>query len=1011
MKNIPKFCIDHPVTTIVFNLLFIVIGIIGFARLQVRELPQFQSGTVKINTTYSGASPEVVENQVTSVIENYISGVEGVKYISSNSSTASSSIKIVFKEGYDINQGLNDLRDKLAVARRRLPVAIDAPIISKVGGDQQSFFINIIDPNRSVTELYDYVKHNIVQDFENIEGVSSVGVGGSDPYSMRIWLNPGKMSALNVTVGDIIGSLRAQNSFYPGGAITAPAQEFSVNVDSILSRAGQFQNIIVKKQDNYFVKMSDVAKVNVGQGDIDSMARINGKDSVIMGISLQSLANPVSVEQVLKNKIKFLNKVVPQGMNIKLVYSEATFIRDSISEVYKTIFEAIILVSLVVFLFLGSIRAAFIPVITIPFCLIASFAILYYLGFSINNMTLLALVLSIGLVVDDAIVILENVHRHIEEDMIPKTAALLGSQEISTAIVIMTLTLASVYAPIGFAGGMAGKIFGEFAFTLAGAVLISGFVALTLSPMLCSKILQAHNSEKPYEQKLEQIAHKAESKYQNILSKVLNNKKMYFILISLFIIIGIFSYIRMKSELAPSEDQGYFLTFIDTPPNTNFDYANEKFKKLENILLNKKYFPDNEDVISIVPNIIFTVLKGYDSRTKPTQYYINESNKQVSAIPGIISYSFIPTVFSMGGGKDISFIVKYNGSYDSLAKILANFKKKLEKNPGLTKVTTSLKMDQSQIDINLHREEIADLGINIQNIGNSLQVLLGGMHVTDFKYGANLYEVYLQAPRSLRDAQSKIENYYVKSSHDDMIPLSSLVSIKNKTAAASLEHRDKMRSGKIKANLAPGYKLGDAINYIEKLAKKDLSNKAQYTWSGQVQYYLESGHTMLFLIALALIFIYLILSSQFESFIDPIIIMFTVPFSIAGAVIVLYLAGGTNNLYTQIGYVTLIGLITKHGILITEFANRKLEQGLSVLDAVTGAAVVRLRPILMTTAAMVLGAMPLVLASGPGSHARNQLGLVIVGGMTLGTIFSLLVVPMVYVVIKNLFVRKNNIEI
>ncbi len=409
-----------------------------------------------------------------------------------------------------------------------------------------------------------------------------------------------------------------------------------------------------------------------------------------------------------------------------------------------------------------------------------------------------------------------------------------------------------------------------------------------------------------------------------------------------------------------------------------------------------------------MPNIIFNVLNDFDKRKKDAGYYINLANKELSTIPGITAFAFSPSPFAMGGGnKGLSLVVKYTGSYDELAVILANFKDKLKENKSLTNVDTSLKMDQNQIEVNLDRDRIADLNINIQDIGNTLQVLLGGMHVTDFKYGANLYDVYLQADRKERDIQNKINDFYIKNSFGQMIPLASIVSIKNKTASAQLAHRDKMRSGKISANLAPDYKLGDAINYVEKLAKENLSNKAQYAWSGQAEYYLESGNTMIFLVVLALVFIYLILSAQFESFIDPIIIMFTVPFSIAGAVIVLYLAGGTNNLYTQIGYVTLIGLITKHGILITEFANRKLDEGLAIIDAVVSAAKIRLRPILMTTAAMVLGAVPLVIATGAGSHARNQLGWVIVGGMTLGTIFSLLVVPMVYVVIKSLYRRSG----
>ncbi|MFA6037894.1 MAG: efflux RND transporter permease subunit [Legionellales bacterium] len=999
--QLPEICIKRPVFAVVINVLLVIIGLVGFERLAVRQLPVTEQFVANIETVYLGASADLIEEEITTRIENRLTGVEGIDAILSNSYEGASDITIRFQPNYDIGEGLNDVRDQLSAVRGFMPEDAEDPILSKADPNTSpTIFIGFNDEKRSALELTDYIERYVRADFEQIQGVARVQVFGRRDYSVRVWLDPAKMAARNVTADDIATMLEEQNQTLPGGSIESTTRDYPISTDTKLKHVDEFQHLIIRDENGSLIRLSDVANIEMGALEDDNAVYINGNAAIILALIPQATANPVDISREANKRLEIINRNLPQGMRAGVAYDEALFIDESIKQVYKTILEAIALVVLVVFGFLGSIRSTIIPIITIPLCLGATFGVIYFLGYTINTMTLLALVLAIGLVVDDAIVMLENVFRHIEEGLKPVAAAIKGSTEIAFAIVAMTITLAAVYAPIGFTKGLTGDIFREFAFTLAGAVLISGFVALTLSPMMCAYLLKPVGSLNRYQQRLEHGFESLFKKYRQFLYFALGKRYWVVGIFLIVAVIGVGLFTTLKQELAPIEDSGAILTVLAAPTGSSFSYTEEHIAQAVKVL---EQIPENSGIVSVAgfptptQGIIFTLLKDWGDRDRSQSEIINSIQMQLISIPGIRAFALdLPPVSSSGGDNPIEMVVQISGSYADLGNVMDNLVAQLEKYPGLNSVESSLKMDSQQIAVSIDRELAANLGITPEEINDTINIMVAGRNITNLDMAGESYEVMVQMPEINRQAPSQLQSVYVRARDGTMVPLSSLVTAKSVVKADSLPHYNRLRSATLTANLNPGYSMGEAVEYIETLAPQVLPETAKYTWEGLTRDYTTSSGEMIFTVILALVFIYLALAAQFESFADPLVIMLTVPFSILGAVLLLHITGGTNNLYTQIGFVTLIGLITKHGILITEFANSLQREGKAFYESIVEASVMRIRPILMTTGATALGALPLAIATGAGAVSRQQMGWVIVGGMIIGTLFSLLVVPIAY---------------
>ncbi len=1005
--RLPELCIKRPVFAIVLNILLLIIGYIGFDRLAVRELPRTDQFTVQISTAYRGASAELVESEITLPIENAIVGVEGIESIASTSSMGSSSVVVTFVPNFNTADGMNDLRDQLSRVRRGLSEEADEPVLIKADPNTSpSIYISFSDKRRNALEVTDYVERYIRPDLQQVEGVGNVFVFGAQRYAVRIWPEPLEMAARGVTVNDISDALIAENTALPSGEIKSNFRNFTVNPSTKLENIEAFRSVIIRDERGKLVRLGDIAKVELGPRDTDTSVRVNGNRAIVLAIIPQSTANPVEVSALVNERLEGFQRALPEGMKAEVVFDNATFIKASIHEVYRTIFEAIILVVLVMLAFLGSFRTTIIPIITIPLCLVASFGLIYLMGYTINTMTLLAMVLAIGLVVDDAIVMLENVYRHIEEGMKPLDAAMKGSAEITFAIIAMTVTLAAVYAPIGFTQGFTGDIFREFAFTLAGAVVISGFVALTLSPMMCAYVLKPVGDQNAYMKKLEAASERLNHLYRNFLSKMLQRRKRIVILFFILGGLGAGLFLSLDAELAPIEDTGIIIAVANAPTGSSFRYTQEQIGKLEQVLLT---VPERANVVAITgrgsssSGMAFMSLKEWSDRDRSQTEILGSVMPRLFSIPGARVFAFeLPPIDGGGSGDSpIDMVVQLSGTYAELHAVIEKLKESAEKTGDFLSIKSDLKMDSQQINLTFDRELAANLGISIGDIYDALSILFAGRNITAFESGGENYDVVVQMAEDLRTDPDRLNDVFVRAPGGQMVPLGSLITISNVVKPEALPHYNRLRAARISANLAPGVSLDAAVDRLETIAAQTLPVNAKSTWVGFTKSFIESSGAMKVTIGLALVFIYLVLAAQFESFRDPFIIMLTVPFSIIGAALLLKITGGTNNIYTQIGFVTLIGLITKHGILIVEFANHLRAEGLDKYEAVIQSAVTRLRPILMTTGSMILGALPLAFASGAGAVARSQMGWVIVGGMLFGTLFSLLVVPVAYTLITG----------
>lgn len=1004
--KISETSIRRPVFATVMSLLIILVGAVSFSRLQVREYPRIDEPVVNVTTKLTGASSEVIESQVTKTLEDSIAGIEGVDIITSVSRAEQSQITARFKLTKSPEDAAADVRDRVSRVRARLPDAIDEPVIAKVEADATpTIWLAFSSDTLSPLVITDLINRIVKPRLQTVPGVADVQINGDRKFSMRVWVDPDKLAAYRLTVQDVEDALRRQNLEVPAGRIESQQREFSVTAQTDLTTPAQFGDVTVKTVNGFSVRLRDVARLEEAAASERSSVRLNGRPAVSMGVIRQATANPLEVSAGVYEVLPKLQQDLPPGVTVQQANDNSVFIDRSVKSVYHTIFEAVVLVALVVFVFLRTLRASIIPLVTIPVSLIGVFALMALAGFTVNTLTLLALVLAIGLVVDDAIVMLENIFRHIEEGLSPFQASLKGAREVAFAVLAMTMTLAAVFAPLAFTPGRTGRLFVEFALTLAGAVIVSGFTALTLTPMMCSKMLKHNPNPNRFDRLMESWLVGITNRYEAALRWTLGRR--WLVLAVMVVSAGASGWLfkTTKSELAPMEDRGVVLANVNAPDGATMAYTERYMREIEKIGLT---YPEFDRVFVVTGNptvsqgVAFMRTKDWTERTRSTQFLARDLQPKFSNLPGVNAFPITPP--SLGQGfreRAVNFVIVSSDSYANLAKVSQQIMAEMQKNPGLVQPDTDLRLNKPEIFIQVDRQRAADAGVAVDQVARAIETMLGGRNVTRYKRESEQYDVIVQTESRGRTTPEDIDRIFVRGRGDAMIPLSSLVDVRESVSPRELNHFNQRRSVSLTANLAPGYSLGEALAFMDATAAKVLQPGYSTELNGVSREYRSSSGALGLVFVLALVFIFLVLSAQFESFVDPFVIMLSVPLSMLGALGALQWSGGTLNVYSQIGLITLVGLITKHGILIVEFANQMRQQGLDTLEAVVQGASLRLRPILMTTGAMVLGALPLALASGAGAESRQQIGWVIVGGMSVGTLLTIFVVPTMYMLLAR----------
>ncbi|MFI5446183.1 efflux RND transporter permease subunit [Polaromonas sp. UC242_47] len=1028
--QLAEVSIRRPVFATVLSLLILLIGAVSFDRLAVREYPKIDEPVVTVSVRYAGASAEVIESQVTKPLEDSIAGIDGVDVITSISRADQAQISVRFRLEKDADSAAAEVRDRTSRVRNRLPQAIEEPVIAKVEADAFPV-IQLAFSSESMTPLQitDLVNRIVKPRLQTVTGVADVRIYGERKYAMRVWLDTDKLASYRLTTQDVEDAIRRSNLELPAGRIESQQREFSVTSQTDLIRPAQFGEIVVKTVNGFSVKVRDVARVEEGAADERTSVRLNGRSAVAVGVIRQATANPLDLSKGVQEAIPKLKADLPQDMLVDIANDNSVFIDRSVKNVYRTIIEAIVLVALVIFVFLRTMRASIIPIVTIPVSLIGTFALMALAGFTINTLTLLALVLAIGLVVDDAIVMLENVFRHIEEGMDPFSAGIKGAREIGFAIITMTATLVAVYAPLAFTPGRTGRLFVEFALALAGAVVVSGFVALTLTPMLCTQLLKHNPNPNRFDRFMERFLTAVSDRYGAVLRWVvttrfqppagersLGQRVRGLFLQARWIVVGVMLlsaiaialvFPTMKQELSPMEDRGVILANVNAPDGATMDYTNRYAQALEKM---GQPFPEFDRIFANVGNptvaqasVVYRTV-DWDERKRSTIEMARELQPKFNALPGVSVFTITPP--SLGQGfrdRPLNFVIQTSDSYQNLNTVVRQMLDEIAKNPGIVSPDVDLRLNKPELRIEVERDKAADLGVSVEVVAKAIETLLGGRNVTRYKRDAEQYDVIVQTQANGRTTPEDIERIYVRGRNDTVIPLSALVKVHESVSPRELNHFGQRRSVSITASLSADYSLGEALKFMDQTASKVLKTGYSTDLNGTSREFKNSQGALAIVFVLALVFIFLVLSAQFESFIDPLVIMLSVPLSMIGALLALKWSGGSLNVYSQIGLITLVGLITKHGILIVEFTNQLRGQGMEMIDALVKASSQRLRPIMMTTGAMVLGALPLALSHGAGAESRQQIGWVIVGGMSLGTLLTVFVVPTMY----SLFARNK----
>ncbi|MDI9818159.1 MULTISPECIES: efflux RND transporter permease subunit [unclassified Legionella] len=990
--------IKRPVLATVVSLLIFLFGFNSLLTMQIRQYPRMDNTVITITTSYPGADANLIAGFITTPLEAAVASAEGIDYMTSSSTQSLSTITLTIKLNFNPQVAFTDVMSKVQQSLNQLPPEAQQPVIVKSSDTSTPLmYISLDSTDMTPQQITDYATRVVQPQLETVDGVAKAEILGGATYSMRVFLDPIKMAALNVSPADVSNVLARNNFLTAAGSTKGEYVAINMTAKTDLNNAEEFSQLIVRSSKGSIIRLKDIGTVELGSQDYNTSVRFDGKKAVFIAITPTPTANPLTVINDVRKIMPSIQHEFPPSLEGTVVYDATDFIRASIEEVVATIIEAALIVIVVIFLFLGSIRSVVIPVVTIPLSLIGVCTLMLFLGYSINLLTLLAFVLAIGLVVDDAIVVVENVHRHIEEGKTPFQAAIIGAREIATPVIAMTITLAAVYAPIGFMGGLTGALFKEFAFTLASAVIISGIVALTLTPMMCSKILSPDMSSGRFVHFLDDKFNKLKIRYQRTLHSLLDTRAIVLVFAAAVLLMLPYLYTHTPAETAPEEDQGFFFVVATAPQYATINYVEAFTKPFDSIY---KSFPETEHyfTVNMSAPVSGMVLKPWDRR-KRTQFELKQPlQNKLDEVAGLKAFAVIPPPLPGGGsGTPIQFVIKTTNDFQTLFEVSNKLIDKARESGLFIYLDNSLKFNQPEVEFQINRSKASDLGLDMQAIGSSLTSALSGNYVNYFNLQGRSYEVIPQLDRRYRLSPDQLGEIYVRAANDIMVPLSTVVTPKEKVQPNAVSHFQQLNSATIQGVMMPGTTLGQGLAFLQEQAKEILPKGFTADYGGQSRQFIQEGAALIFAFFLAIIVIFLVLSAQYESFRDPLIILISVPMSICGALIPLNLGAASINIYTQVGLITLIGLISKHGILIVDFANQlQREKNLDRRAAVEEAAGIRLRPILMTTAAMVFGVIPLLTASGAGAVSRFDIGLVISSGLLIGTLFTLFVVPTMY---------------
>lgn len=997
--------IRRPVLASVVSLLIILLGMQAFSKLVIRQYPQMESALITVSTAYPGANAETIQGYITQPLQQSLASAEGIDYMTSSSQQNLSVISIYARIGADSDRLFTELLAKANAVKNQLPQEAEDPVLAKQAADSTALmYVSFYSDQLSNPQITDYLSRVIQPKLATLPGMAEAEILGNQVFAMRLWLDPVKMAAYGVTADDFSSAVRQYNFLAAAGEVKGQYVVTSINASTDLKSAEAFAAIPVKTIGDSRVLVGDIARVEMGSANYDSISSFDGIPSVYIAIKGTPSANPLDVIKHVRAAMPELEAQLPPNLKVAIAYDATEFIQASIDEVLKTLAEAVLIVIVVVFLFLGALRSVLIPVITIPLSMIGVLFFMQLMGYSINLLTLLAMVLAIGLVVDDAIVVVENIHRHIEEGKTPFDAAIEGAREIAVPVVSMTITLAAVYAPIGFLEGLTGALFKEFALTLAGAVIISGIVALTLSPMMCAKLLRHEENPSGLAHRLDQLFERLKRRYQRALHSTLETRPVVLVF-GLIVMLLIPAFLAFStSELAPEEDQGIVFLIANAPQPSNLNYLNAYTADFVNIF---KSFPEYYSSFQIngsdgvQAGIGGFLLKPWGERERTQMELLPLVQARLDQIPGLQIFGFnLPSLPGTGDGLPFQFVINTPNDYETLLQVAERIKQRAMQSGQFAFLNVDLAFDKPEIVVDIDRQKAAQMGVSMQDLGTTLATLLGEGEINRFTIDGRSYKVIAQVERAYRDNPGWLNSYYVKSSSGEMVPLGTLISLSERARPSRLKQFQQLNAATLEG--VPIVSMGEALATVQRIAREEAPRGYGFDQAGSTRQFVQEGNALYLTFALALAIIFLVLAAQFESFRDPLVILITVPLSICGALIPIFLGFSSMNIYTQVGLVTLIGLISKHGILIVEFANQlRHERGLSVRQAIEDAAAIRLRPVLMTTAAMVFAMLPLIFASGAGAVSRFDIGLVIATGMTVGTAFTLFVLPCVYTLLAK----------
>ncbi len=1009
--KLSETAIRRPVLASVMSIMIVLFGTIALFRLPVRQYPDVDPPIVSVTTIYPGANPRVVETEVTEPIEEQINGIEGIRTLVSQSREQVSTITVEFTLDRDVDVAAQDVRDRVLRARNELPDDIEEPIIAKQDADASPIiWIGLSGERYSALDLTDYADNVVKERLETLPGVSSIIIGGERKYAMRLWIDADKLAAYQLTVADISDALQRENVDIPSGRIEGVDREFTVRTMGEMRTAGEFNSMIIATREGQPIRIRDVGNAELGSEDDRKLVRFNGKPAVGLGVVKQSKANTIEVARNVKRGVEETRAILPEGLEMVISFDSSIFIDESIAEVQGTLILAGFLVVMVIFLFLRTLRGTLVPAIAIPVSVIGTFSVLYALDYTINIVTLLGLTLSIGLVVDDAIVVLENIYRRVEAGQHPMKAALEGMREVGFAVIATTVALVAVFAPLTFMTGTTGRLFREFGVTLAVAVTISTFVALTLSPMLCARILKRTVRHGKFYTSLEKGFDAMSSFYGRVLAKAVSHRA--FIMLASVIWIGMAAFLfgAVPKEFIPSEDRGSLFVFTQAPEGSTLGYTDRYMKQAEAVMTAQ---PEVDKLFSVVAlglntpgevssGAMFAMLKPRDDRERSSQEIVEALFPMMMGIPGMLAFPINPP--SLGQGfmaQPVEFVLQ-GPVLEDLARLNDAVLMEARQIPGLVNVDSDLKLNKPEIQVEIDRNRASDLGVSVRDIATTLQSLLGGQDLSTFKRGAKQYEVKVQLRDFDRTKPSDVEKLYVRGSGGQVAQLSSLLKVNESVAPRQLNHYQRQRSAKITGSVAPGFALGDILDELQAIADKHLTPGFSTALAGQSREFKESANALYFAFLLAIIVIYLTLSAQFESFVHPLTILFTVPLAVTGALVGLKMTGNTLNLFSEIGIVMLTGLVTKNAILIVEFANQLRARGRPLIEATIEACQLRFRPILMTTVSTIFGTLPIALGLGAGGESRAPMGVAVIGGLFFSGLISLVAVPVVYILLDRL---------